>query len=205
MSHLARSTSDWRDFGECVATCYASLSLRVSPLVGPRFVCGSDNTIAQWVQLTVAVLLLRLLAFLNNTQFTSHLPESKLSMFNRVVAFNLLPYPYIQCSLPRRCRCCFLAGLLLPFTIVTSVVQPKTRPNQQVILGSIVVTIGFLIGSAPAIYRSAAKSPTGRMLHESAMGLYGTVSSIVLTIHAVLKRTTLGHVGQSAVVSQSTM
>ncbi|KAJ7104662.1 hypothetical protein C8R44DRAFT_887114 [Mycena epipterygia] len=95
-------------------------------------------------------------------------------------------------------------GLLLPFTIVTSAVQLKTRPNQQVILGSI-VTIGFLIGSAPAVYRSAAKSPTGRMLHESAMGLYGTVSSMVLTIHAVLKKTTLGHVGQSAVVSQSTM
>ncbi|KAJ7061982.1 hypothetical protein C8F01DRAFT_1136025 [Mycena amicta] len=163
-----------------------------------------------WVQVAVAVLLLGLLAFLNTTRFASHVPEFKLPMFNRVIALNLLPYLSVGFTGLIFNTLCLASvdaaffqiarGLLLPFTIGVSALQLGSRPSPQVVLASLVVTFGFLIGSAPTLYRSTAKSPTGHISHESALGLlYGSISSLVLSIHAVLKKPALGHVGQSVI------
>jgi GDP-fucose transporter C1 len=81
-------------------------------------------------------------------------------------------------------------------TIAVSSVYTGARPRPQVIIAAFVVTCGFLIGTAPSFYRRTAST----LSQESAIALfYGCMSSLVLSIHAVLKKTALGHVGQSVI------
>ncbi|KAF7304268.1 TPT domain-containing protein [Mycena chlorophos] len=169
-----------------------------------------------WVQVTVAVLLLRLLAYLNQTRFAAHVPEFKLPMLNWVVARNLLSYltvglvglvfntlclagvdaAFFQASFILE----IARGLLLPFTIALSALQLKARPGREILFAAVIVTVGFVIGSVPSFTHKVMASADGRITHESAMGLiYGTISSFVLSVHAVLKKRALGHVEQSVI------
>nr|GAT43348.1 predicted protein [Mycena chlorophos] len=163
-----------------------------------------------WVQVTVAVLLLRLLAYLNQTRFAAHVPEFKLPMLNWVVARNLLSYLTVGLvGLVFNTLCLagvdaaffqIARGLLLPFTIALSALQLKARPGRETLFAAVIVTVGFVIGSIPSFTHKVMASADGRITHESAMGLiYGTISSFVLSVHAVLKKRALGHVEQSVI------
>ncbi|KAJ7170958.1 hypothetical protein C8R46DRAFT_179637 [Mycena filopes] len=159
-----------------------------------------------FIQVFIAVILLRLLAWLGRTRFGSNMPvKFKLPMFNRVVVTNILPYLTVGITgLIFNTLCLanvdaaffqIARGLLLPFTIVVSSVANRVSPQPRVALAAFIVTCGFLLGSAPSLYRRSA----GNISHESALGLFcGCMSSFVLAVHAVLKKSALVHVGQSA-------
>ncbi|KAF7295093.1 TPT domain-containing protein [Mycena indigotica] len=165
-----------------------------------------------WVQTSVAVGLLRILAFLNTTRLASHMPQFKLPMFNIVTFQALLPYLIMGVSGLIFNTLCLAGvdaaffqiarGLLLPFTIGLSALQLHARPSSQILLAAGIVSVGFLIGSTPTFYYNVTSSLTsgGRISHESAMGLvYGIISSFILSVHAVLKKSALGHVDQSVI------
>ncbi|KAJ7703796.1 hypothetical protein B0H16DRAFT_1638427 [Mycena metata] len=159
-----------------------------------------------FIQVFIAVVLLRLLAWANRTRLGHHIPvEFELPMFNRGVVVNLLPYLTVGIAgLVFNTICLanvdaaffqIARGLLLPFTILVSSVVNHTQPQPKVVFAAFVVTCGFLIGSAPSL---SGRSP-GSISHDSALGLFcGCMSSFVLSVHAVLKKPALAHVGQSA-------
>ncbi|KAJ6551673.1 hypothetical protein B0H19DRAFT_950813 [Mycena capillaripes] len=153
--------------------------------------------------ISIAVLLLRLLALLNRSSLRHLMPiEFELPMFNRSVIMSLLPYLTVGITGLIFNTLCLAGvdaaffpgkGLLLPFTIGVSALHTCVRPRAQVIVAAFLVTCGFFIGTAPTFYRTSL-SP------ESAIGLfYGCMSSLVLAVHAVLKKSALGHVGNSVI------
>ncbi|KAJ7471225.1 hypothetical protein B0H11DRAFT_2196341 [Mycena galericulata] len=158
-----------------------------------------------FIQVFIAVLLLRLYAFISRTSFKAMLPvEFELPMFNRETIMSILPYMTVGITgLIFNTFCLanvdtaffqIARGLLLPFTIVVSSVHTRVPPKPKVILAAFVVTFGFLVGSAPAFYRKS----TSNLSRESAIALfYGCMSSFVLSLHAVLKKSALARVGQS--------
>ncbi|KAF7308748.1 TPT domain-containing protein [Mycena kentingensis (nom. inval.)] len=166
-----------------------------------------------WLQVFIAVCLLRLLALLQQTRYHHHVPEFHLPSFNRVIFSHLLPYLAVGIAgLVFNTLCLkgvdaaffqVARGMLLPFTIVVSAINLGTRPSKQTLLAAGIVTLGFLMSSAPAFYHhlTIPVSPQrARISSESALGLfYGLVSSLLLSVHAVLKKSALGHVQQSVV------
>ncbi|KAJ7025575.1 hypothetical protein C8F04DRAFT_133919 [Mycena alexandri] len=160
-----------------------------------------------FIQVFIAVVLLRLLAWANRTRLGRNLPvKFELPMFNRAVVVNLFPYLTVGITgLIFNTLCLanvdaaffqIARGLLLPFTILVSSVANRVQPHPRVVFAAFVVTCGFLVGSAPSLYRGRY---AGSLSHESALGLFcGCMSSFVLSVHAVLKKSALAHVGQSA-------
>ncbi|KAJ7148682.1 hypothetical protein C8R43DRAFT_514435 [Mycena crocata] len=160
-----------------------------------------------FIQVAIAVLLLRLLAFLTTTRLRPYLPvEFKLPTFNRGTLIPILPYLFVGFTgLVFNTLCLanvdtayfqIARGLILPFTIGVSAVHTGVMPQAQVFVAAFIVTCGFLTGAAPAFLR---KSATG-LSRDSAIALfYGSMSSLVLAVHAVLKKSALSYVGHSVI------
>ncbi|KAK7052428.1 TPT domain-containing protein [Favolaschia claudopus] len=158
------------------------------------------------IQCFIAVLLLRLIAFINTTSLRGYSPiDWELPMLHRSMLIKLLPYFSVGTSgLIFNTLCLtnvdasffqIARGLALPFTIAVNAVHARTRPRAQVVLAAFVVTCGFFIGTAPTfIRRSSSFSP-----ESAAALLYGSMSSLLLALHAVLKKPALGHVGNSVI------
>ncbi|KAJ7139091.1 hypothetical protein C8R44DRAFT_827898 [Mycena epipterygia] len=159
-----------------------------------------------FIQTFIGVLSLRLLALLSRTSMRRVLPvHFDLPMFNRGTMINLLPYLSVGITgLAFNTLCLanvdtaffqIARGLLLPFTIAVSAVHTRVRPRAQVVAAAFIVTFGFLIGTAPILHQKSTN-----LSRESAIALfYGAMSSFVLSVHAVLKKSALGHVGQSVI------
>ncbi|KAJ7083627.1 hypothetical protein B0H15DRAFT_951865 [Mycena belliarum] len=158
-----------------------------------------------FIQASIALLLLRLLAYLSHTSMKTALPvEFKVPRFNRATVMTILPYLTVGSSgLIFNTLCLanvdtaffqIARGLLLPFTILVSSGYNGVRPQPQVLVAAFIVTCGFLIGSGPSFYKKTATN----LSRDSAVALlYGCVSSFVLSIHAVLKKSALSDVGHS--------
>ncbi|KAJ7661234.1 hypothetical protein B0H17DRAFT_1337218 [Mycena rosella] len=158
-----------------------------------------------FIQASIALLLLRLLAFLSRSSLRTFLPvEFKLPRLNHTTVMTILPYLSVgSTGLIFNTLCLanvdaaffqIARGLALPFTIFVSSVQARTRPQPRVVAAAFIVTCGFLIGSGPSFYRKTATN----LSRESAIALfYGCLSSFVLAVHAVLKKTALSDVGHS--------
>ncbi|KAF7368913.1 TPT domain-containing protein [Mycena venus] len=159
-----------------------------------------------FIQCFIAVLLLRLLALVNNTSLRRVNPiEWELPMFNRGAMINLFPYFAVGISgLIFNTLCLtnvdasffqIARGLALPLTIAVNAVHTRIRPRPQVVFAAFIVTCGFFIGTAPTFIRRSST-----LSQESAIALfYGSMSSLLLAVHAVLKKSALGHVGNSVI------
>ncbi|KAJ7198845.1 hypothetical protein GGX14DRAFT_699985, partial [Mycena pura] len=163
-----------------------------------------------FLQVFLAVLLLRVLAYANGTRLQGlrFVPAFKLPMLtnSRGMVLDLLPYLTVGITgLVFNTLCLanvdaaffqIARGLLLPLTIAVSAVHTGVRPRATVLAAAFAVTFGFLVGTAPTFYRTGATS----LSQESAVALlYGAISSFVLAVHAVLKKTALQHVGKSVI------
>ncbi|KAJ7720291.1 hypothetical protein DFH07DRAFT_898611 [Mycena maculata] len=157
------------------------------------------------LQSFIAVLLLRLLALLSRTSARAVLPvEFELPMFSRETLMDILPFSTVGLTgLVFNTFCLanvdtaffqIARGLLLPSTIVVSSVYTRTKPQLKVLVAAFIVTCGFLVGTAPTFTRKA----TSNLSRDSAIALfYGCMSSFVLSLHAVLKKSALSRVGHS--------
>ncbi|KAJ6467008.1 hypothetical protein C8R45DRAFT_483034 [Mycena sanguinolenta] len=157
-----------------------------------------------FIQCFIALLLLRLVAFANRTSLRRISPiDWELPMVHRSALIKLFPYFAVGITgLIFNTLCLtnvdasffqIARGLALPFTIAVSGVHNRARPRPQVVIAAFIVTCGFFIGTAPTFMRQASS-----LSHESAIALfYGSMSSLVLAVHAVLKKSALEHVGNS--------
>ncbi|KZT60372.1 hypothetical protein CALCODRAFT_465467 [Calocera cornea HHB12733] len=146
-------------------------------------------------QLVLAVVLLHVSAL-----FTKRIDLPQLSLktardlfpvvFVNIVglAFNTLCLRDVEASFFQIAR-----GMVLPLTITASSLQSRSRPSLLVVLAATCVTIGFLLGIAPSRNIPATAKPSGLSL------LYGLLSAIFIAVHAVLIKSSLGHVENSAI------
>ncbi|KZO95709.1 hypothetical protein CALVIDRAFT_149719 [Calocera viscosa TUFC12733] len=162
-------------------------------------------------QLVLAVVLLHVSAL-----FTKHIALPRLSLqtarnlfpvvFVNIVglAFNTLCLRDVEASffqvstspggicLARR-NALIARGMVLPLTITASSIQTRTRPSILVVLAAACVTIGFLLGIVPSRDLPLNATPSGLSL------FYGLLSAIFIAIHAVLIKSSLGYVENSAI------
>lgn len=104
------------------------------------------------------------------------------------LAFNTLCLAGVEASFFQIAR-----GMVLPLTIAASSVQTRTRPSLLVVLAATCVTIGFLLGIAPSRSLPLNATPSGLSL------LYGLLSAVFIALHAVLIKSSLGYVENSAI------
>jgi GDP-fucose transporter C1 len=99
-------------------------------------------------------------------------------------------------------------GLVLPLTIITSLICIRARPTVQVVLAALSVTLGFLIGVAPSISPGAfrdiplhalASSFTEKLTASPLSLFYGVLSSLFIALHAVWIKSSLPTVDNSAI------
>lgn len=83
-------------------------------------------------------------------------------------------------------------GMVLPLTIAAFSLSTRTRPSFFVILAASAVTVGFLLGIVPTAELPVAAKPSSLSL------FYGSLSSLFIAIHAVLIKSSLGFVDNSA-------
>ncbi|KAJ7856727.1 hypothetical protein B0H14DRAFT_3085313 [Mycena olivaceomarginata] len=148
-----------------------------------------------FIQCLIAVLLLRLLSWVNTTSLRRVNPiDWETPKIHHGVMVDLFPYFAVGISgLVFNTLCLtnvdasffqIARGLALPFTVAVSAAHNHVRPRLQVVVAAFIVTCGFFIGTAP-------KSETALF--------YGSMSSLLLAVHAVLKKSALGHVGNSVI------
>ncbi|KAJ7691583.1 hypothetical protein B0H17DRAFT_1159766 [Mycena rosella] len=160
-----------------------------------------------FIQLAIAVLLLRLLALLSHSPLHHILPaQFELPKLDRIIAKKLFPFlsvGFIGLIFNTLCLANVDAsffqiarGLLLPFTILVASLCARTVPRAYVLLAAAIVTGGFLVGIAPSLYpgstAEAAREPLKALV-------YGFVSCLVLSVHAVLSKAATAHVTHSVV------
>ncbi|KAJ7698864.1 hypothetical protein B0H16DRAFT_1836955 [Mycena metata] len=79
-------------------------------------------------------------------------------------------------------------GLLLPFTILISSLFTRVVPRLSLVISALIVTSGFFVGVAPSFmayyWKSIANADSTPLLAL----LYGLISCIVLSLHAVLSK-----------------
>ncbi|KAJ7471272.1 hypothetical protein B0H11DRAFT_1867872 [Mycena galericulata] len=160
-----------------------------------------------FIQLVIAVLLLRVLAFLSRTSIQRLLPTTfELPQLDHSIARKLFPYLSVGfLGLVFNTLCLrngdasfFLIarGLLLPFTILVSSLFTRAVPKTNVLLATAVVTFGFFIGVVPSFDPRSntivANEPIKALV-------YGFFSSMVLSIHTVLSKVLTAHKTHSVV------
>ncbi|KAJ6595554.1 hypothetical protein DFH09DRAFT_973616 [Mycena vulgaris] len=160
-----------------------------------------------FIQLSIAVLLLRFLALLSRTPLQRILPvEFELPKLDRVIAkklFSFLSVGFIGLVFNTLCLANVDAsffqiarGLLLPFTILIASLCIRVIPRVNVLLAAFIVTCGFIVGITPTFYpgstSNAAREPVKAVV-------YGFISCLVLSIHAVLSKAATAHVTHSVV------
>ncbi|EJU05464.1 hypothetical protein DACRYDRAFT_74687 [Dacryopinax primogenitus] len=146
-------------------------------------------------QLILAVIFLHISAL-----FTKHIDLPRLSLrtakdlfavvFVNIVglAFNTLCLRDVEASFFQIAR-----GMVLPLTIAASSIQTRSRPSALVLLAAGCVTIGFLLGIVPSRTLPVHAIPSGLSL------LYGFLSALFIAVHAVLIKSSLPHVNNSAI------
>ncbi|RDB18057.1 GDP-fucose transporter 1 [Hypsizygus marmoreus] len=150
-----------------------------------------------FIQLAIAVVLLHVASFLSTwiIPFEIRVPTLELQTAIKLLPyvtvgvagliFNTLCLANVDASFFQVAR-----GLLLPFTITISAIATRTRPSKGVILAAFIVTAGFFFGVSPASYFSSATRATSLLPIA-----YGTLSSLLLALHAVLIKSAHTHVG----------
>ncbi|KAJ7025562.1 hypothetical protein C8F04DRAFT_1299696 [Mycena alexandri] len=146
-----------------------------------------------FIQLAIAVVLIRALAVLGRTPIRRLLP---IMGFIGLV-FNTLCLANVDASFFQIAR-----GLLLPFTILMSSLFIRVVPRLSVIISALIVTSGFFVGVAPSFmayyYKSIAANADSTPLLAL---LYGLISCIVLSLHAVLSKVVTSSLKHVSVVA----
>ncbi|CAK5274618.1 unnamed protein product [Mycena citricolor] len=156
-----------------------------------------------FIQLVIAVLLLRFIALISRTGLFSG--EVELPTLDRTTATKLLPFlvvGFIGLVFNTLCLANVDAsffqiarGLLLPFTILVASLCTKTMPKPVVLCAAGIVSLGFFIGVAPSFLpgstSGAAREPIKALV-------YGVISCMVLSVHAVLSKVATSNVNSSA-------
>ncbi|KAJ7773432.1 hypothetical protein B0H16DRAFT_1512328 [Mycena metata] len=139
-----------------------------------------------FTQVFIAVVLLRLLAWANRTRLGQRIPvKFELPMFNRGVVVNLLPYLTVG-----------IAGLVFNTICLANVDAAFFQIARGLLLHSPSSCRPW--STTPSPNRKSSSLPSS-ISHDSALGLFcGCMSSFVLSVHAVLKKPALAHIGQSA-------
>ncbi|KAJ7104437.1 hypothetical protein B0H15DRAFT_766483 [Mycena belliarum] len=160
-----------------------------------------------FIQLAIAVFLLRFLVFLSRTSIQRILPyKFELPQLDRAIAKKLFPFLFVGfIGLVFNTLCLanvdasffqIARGLLLPFTIIVASLFTRTMPGVNVLFAASIVTLGFFVGVAPSLYpgssAGAAKEPFKAIV-------YGFLSCLVLSVHAVLSKAATAHVTHSVV------
>lgn len=159
-------------------------------------------TLLLLIQQLITVLLLHVAAFLPST------PLRHLALFSITVppldidiAKKLLPYVTVgMTGLIFNTLCLagvdasffqIARGLLLPSTIVLSAFTTRTRPKFLVLLAAFIISTGYFLGLSPSSYSVTAVSFETRLRPL----IYGSLSSLLLALHAVLMKSAHHHVG----------
>ncbi|KAH7100323.1 hypothetical protein BKA62DRAFT_706671 [Auriculariales sp. MPI-PUGE-AT-0066] len=168
------------------------------------------------LQLVMAVILLHVSAF----AFPRHiqLPRLEFTTMRKLVpvisvslsglVFNTLCLRAVEAAYFQIAR-----GLLLPLTIVVSALFTRALPTPTgpVFIAALIVTLGFLMGVAPAALhidvaagvgdetKTSQPAPSSLKTDSNTMGLfYGILSSVFIAVHSCLIKASLPHVGGSA-------
>ncbi|KAJ7449308.1 hypothetical protein FB451DRAFT_755745 [Mycena latifolia] len=147
-----------------------------------------------FIQLAIAVLLLRSLALLSRTRLQRYLPvKFELPVLDRNVTNKLFPFlsvGFLGLMFNTLCLANVDAsffqiarGLLLPCTILVSSVYYHVMPKANVLAAASLVTCGFVVGVLPSLHRgSTSKEPLMALF-------YGITSCLVLSVQTVLSKT----------------
>ncbi|KAF9225475.1 hypothetical protein BS17DRAFT_778637 [Gyrodon lividus] len=84
-------------------------------------------------------------------------------------------------------------GLVLPLTIIVSLISTKSTPSTRVIIAATAVTAGFLLGVAPSSAVPVHATPSALSL------FYGFLSSLFIAFHAVLIKASLPYCNNSTI------
>ncbi|KAJ7026107.1 hypothetical protein C8F04DRAFT_966812 [Mycena alexandri] len=153
-----------------------------------------------FIQLAIAVVLIRALAVLGRTPIRRLLPISfEVPALDRNTALKMLPFflvGFIGLVFNTLCLANVDAsffqiarGLLLPFTILMSSLFTRVVPRLSVIISALIVTSGFFCRLA-----NADSTPLLALL-------YGLISCIVLSLHAVLSKVVTSSLTHVSVVA----
>ncbi|KAF7293032.1 TPT domain-containing protein [Mycena indigotica] len=153
------------------------------------------------IQFCIAVLLLRALVLISDSplhriiRFRLELPVLDRATATKLIpllcvgfiglVFNTLCLAKVDATFFQITR-----GLLLPFTILVSSLVTRSFPAKTVIAATVVVTIGFIVGSAESFSSYAIDPEALRAV------FYGLISCLVLAIYTVMSKvatTTMKH------------
>jgi len=111
------------------------------------------------------------------------------------LVFNNYCLQYVDASFHQVAR-----GLVLPFTIVVTIVVLHQWPSNLSLTAAIVVTLGFFAGVfLDPNHASSAASQATASTHSASLGImFGAISSIASALHAVLIKRSLNIVSGSA-------
>ncbi|KIK97546.1 hypothetical protein PAXRUDRAFT_824801 [Paxillus rubicundulus Ve08.2h10] len=84
-------------------------------------------------------------------------------------------------------------GLVLPLTILVSLLSTRSTPSARVIIAAMAVTAGFFLGVAPSSTVPLHATPSTLSL------VYGFFSSLFIAFHAVLIKSSLPHCDNSTI------
>ncbi|KAJ7176461.1 hypothetical protein C8R46DRAFT_1188336 [Mycena filopes] len=166
-----------------------------------------------FIQLAIAVVLIRVLAIISRTPARRFLPiHFEVPVLDRGTARKMLPFfvvGFVGLVFNTLCLAKVDAsffqiarGLLLPCTIIVSSLFTRVFPRPNVVISALIVTCGFTIGVAPSFaayyHKSIAANPESTPLLAL---LYGLISCIVLSVHAVLSKVVTSSLKHVSVVA----
>jgi len=160
-----------------------------------------------FIQLVIAVLSLHTAAFIYNSPLGHNLPgKVDLPAFDLQVAMQLMPVVIMGVvGLVFNTLCLanvdasffqIARGLALPITIAVSAIHTRNSPRVAVMFAAFIVTAGFFLGVSPASYfTSVRNAPKTTVISV----VFGTLSSLTLSIHAVLVKSAYACVDNSVI------
>ncbi|KAI0315252.1 hypothetical protein OF83DRAFT_1173993 [Amylostereum chailletii] len=104
------------------------------------------------------------------------------------LVFNMLCLRDVEASFFQIAR-----GLVLPFTIAISSLSTRVTPTAQVVISASIVMVGFFIGVVPERTLPVTSTPSLLSL------FYGLLSSVFISIHAVLIKSSLPYCNNSTI------
>ncbi|KAE9398472.1 hypothetical protein BT96DRAFT_1020128 [Gymnopus androsaceus JB14] len=147
------------------------------------------------LQLLIAVVLLHVSAAISKRV---EIPRFNWEVANKLVpvvlvniiglVFNTLCLRGVEASFFQIAR-----GLQLPLTILVSSLNTQSAPSTKTIAAAVLVSFGFFIGVAPSSSLPLTATPTIISL------LYGVLSALFISIHAVLIKSSLPHCENSTI------
>ncbi|KAJ7621076.1 hypothetical protein FB45DRAFT_928270 [Roridomyces roridus] len=148
-----------------------------------------------FIQLLIAVLILRFLALVSSTPLGRFLPAKfELPPLEIGIVVKLAPYLSVGFLGLVFNTLCLAHGLLLPLTVLVSSLATRMSPKRSVLLASAIVTAGFIVGMSPS-FDHQNKTIIAREPFKALV--YGCFSSLVLAIHTVISKIVTKHVTHS--------